>query len=295
MAAANPPSREIPMPEGTLIDIRQIAALAERAQRSPIVVANDGTRRAWLYSDAKRIYEPIEPPTSLPRMTRKVGDVQSLIDVVLAEGKRLEAEAVATKDGLYMTALFGSQGAHVYLREDQGKESPVVQFERSKSFALRALEGAVTGWQSHENFLLTLANLSPWMEGGKSVLAAFRKVSSDTTQGMVSQPFLDDRGESTDAYRVEVKVRGANVDTKLPAVLSLQLPLTPRPAQFYDVEVWVDIGGAMKDGGGFVPKFRLIAPELKSVLEQAAADEVTLFTANVRPTLPQIVIVNSAS
>lgn len=274
---------------GSAIDIRQVLQLAEQAVREPIIELKDGSRRRFLYDDAKRVYDEVEPSAEFPREVRTVGDIQSLVELVKAESARI----MELNKGDFATASFTPSGGVVWLEEDQGRLGMAVKYERQPSFALNRVQAELGRWLDHESFLLLLATLAPWMVNGKRVLQAFRRVSTETTSGMSSQPFLDE-GTTGLSYKVDVKVRGENVQADLPATLVLNIPFTLRQPGTYAIELWVDIKGERDEDSDkpiYVPFFRLLAPELAAIKERALEDELSFFREAMAKVLPNMPIV----
>lgn len=276
----------------SFIDLAFLNKLSERATRQPLLKLEDGTGRVAIYKDAVQAYELVPDDAPMQRQDRIVADIVSLTDLAKAEARR--DPAIGAVGGLFSTAFFGQQGAVLVLREERGTKSHRILYKYTPSFALQKLEAAVGKWHSHQDFLTVLANLGPWMTGGsKPVLAAFRKISVDTTAGLVSQPHLGEDGSKGDSYVCEVRVSSNSgvTRTTIPSSILFTLPLSLRGVREYELEAMVDISGQKDDARGvFKPTFRFIVPSLESAKETAREDEIAFFAEQVKEALPDLVV-----
>lgn len=273
----------------TDIDLKYVGSLAEKALRRTIIDADDGSLRRFIINDKEGRYELLPIADRYPREPRVVADIVSLADLVVAEGVRMDTT------GLYMTASFDRNGGTVHLEENLGRHGSHINFVRMPSFALENLNSALTGWRKHADFLVILANLSPWMAPGtsKAILAAFRKIEVSANSAITSQPHLDDTGAKGDSWKFEMRVGSGTAGTvDLPTAIQLTMPFALRSAATYDVEAQIDVTAERDEKAQtYRPLFRLIAPTLAAVREKALEDELAFFGDVVKKSVPDIVIV----
>lgn len=259
-------------------------------KRAAVLELGDGSRRRMLYSDAADAYA--ELPLYLPRVERRVSNVESFAAMVKEEARRAgladsddEVELASRAAGHWMTVVFTPDGGVFHLDDRDPRTS--FRFERALSPQWERVTGAPGKGGSHTEFLRLLQSLRPSIVEYPAVMAAFRKVALDKSIKMESAPQLK-RGETGTSYALTLKVDGRDVNAALPDQIRMVLPVTRGSAKTYELEVEVLVE-LREHGASAQAVFGLVVPDALVVAEQAIADEVAWFRDQVKG-LPQLSI-----
>lgn len=247
-----------------LTDQAQAIALlqntATAAKRDTLVTLADG--RTFMYDDSAQKYGEI------PRFVKfegKVSTVESFAELVVEYAKR-----IGKPDGAKQTVTFTSAGA-TYSPDDDDRRH-LFTYGRVLSQQWNALLAALKKPMSHKELIRTLQSLSPSIVHYTIVANAFRRLTVSKDVKLVSEPVLNEGGDSTNGYNVQLSVKGGTSETTLPSSLDVKLQYARGSHATYVVPVEVDLTD--KDG---VPVITLFAPMIDAIADQAVLDEMKFF------------------
>lgn len=248
-----------------LESIAQAIALVQNtstaATRNAFVTLADG--RVFRYNDHTQVYEEID---RFVKFEGSVSTVESFAELVVEYAKRFDHET-----GENQTVTFTSTGA-TYSPDDEDRRH-LFTYKRVLSQQWHALRVALqAGGMSHKALIRTLQSLSPSIVDYALVKNAFSRLAVSKDVRLVSEPTLNEGGDSNNGYNVQLSVKGGTSETTLPSQLEVKLPYARGSAAEYVVPVEVDL--TEKDG---VPVITLFAPLLDAIADQAVMDEMKLF------------------
>lgn len=244
--------------------IAHIQETSTAAQRDTLLTLDDG--RKYLYNDNLQHYEEIN---RFVKLDGAVSTVESFAQLVAEYAHR-----VGRADGSLQTVTFTSAGA-TYSPDDDDRRH-LFTYKRVLSQQWLALRGFVGKPMAHKELIRGLQALSPSIVDYPIVLASFRRLTVSKDVRLVSEPVLNESGDSNNGYNVQLSVKGGTSETTLPSAIDVKLPYARGSSAQYVVPVEVDLTD--KDG---VPIITLFAPLLDAIADQAVMDEMRLFDAQM--------------
>jgi hypothetical protein len=249
--------------------IAHIQDTSTAAKRDALVTLVDG--RQFIYSDKEQEYAEIE---RFVKFEGSVSTVESFAELVVEYAKRFEtkaqgktAAAAIKPTGRNQTVTFTSKGA-TYSPDDEDRRH-LFTYNRVLSQQWNALVGKS---MFHKDFIRALQTLSPSIVDYSLVLASFRKLTVSKDVKLVSEPVLNDSGDSNNGYNVQLSVKGGTSETTLPSMITAKVQFARGGAATYDVPIDVDLSD--REG---VPVITLYAQTLAAIADQAVLDEMKFF------------------
>ena len=247
-----------------LTDQAQAIALLQKtstaAERDALLTLADG--RVFLYSDDDQKYHEI------PRFVKlegKVSTVESFAELVAEYAKR-QGKATGEKQ----TVTFTSTGA-TYSPDDDDRRH-LFTYNRVLSQQWQALRGILNQPLSHKALIRALQSLSPSIINYPLVMASFRRLTVSKDVRMVSEPILNESGDSNNGYNVALSLKGGTSETTLPSAIDVKVNYARGSEATYVIPVEVDL--TEREG---VPVITLFAPLIDAIADQAVLDEMKFF------------------
>jgi hypothetical protein len=244
--------------------IKSILSLAPSNHRAALLSAVDGSRRAWLFSDAKAEYEALP---YVPTETIRVSSLRSFI--ALVNDRMLEKAGEHPKP----TVIFSRAGA-IFLAHKASLDT--YTYQRCLSPAWLALKANLGKCMDHAGFLRFLHSISGAVERYSEIVRQFKRVVFNQNATISSAPILDEDGDARMQYTLEMSARDGKSAARLPGQLSLLLPYAQGGIP-YPVELELDIALAQTGGAKTSLSFTLFAPEWADVEISALEGEVRIF------------------
>lgn len=245
--------------------IALIQSTSTAGQRDAFVTLADG--RVFLYADSSNEYHEID---RFVKMTGSVSTIESFADLVTEYAKRVDQTT-----GKNQTVTFTSDGA-LYSPDDNDRRH-LFTYKRVPSQQWAALDVALkSGPMSHKGLIRTLQSLSPSIVNYPLVMASFRRLVVSKDVRLASEPILNESGDNTNGYNVQLSIKGGTSETTLPSVIDLRLQFARGSEAVYEVPVDVDLTD--KDG---VPVITLFAPTLPAIGDRAVLDEMKFFASQM--------------
>lgn len=230
------------------------------SKRDALLTLDDGRR--FLYNDKEKTYEPIE---RFVKLAGEVSTVESFAELVVEYAKRSTRAA-----GEKQTVTFTSAGA-TYSPDDDDRRH-LFTYKRVLSQQWLALKAVLGKPMSHKDLIRALQTLSPSIVDYPLVMASFRRLVVSKDVKLVSEPTLNETGDSANGYNVHLSLKGGTTETTLPSSITLRLQYARGGDATYDVPVEVDL--TAKDD---VPVVTLFAPLIDAIADQAVMDEMKAF------------------
>lgn len=234
--------------------------------------------RKFLYDDREQKYQEID---RFVKFEGQVSTVESFAELVVEYAKRFEAKAAnklshdfAKATGNNQTVTFTGKGA-TYSPDDEDRRH-LFTYQRAISQQWQALVAVLGKPLTHKELIRALQTLSPSITDYALVIASFRKLTVSKDVKLVSEPVLNDTGDSNNGYSVQLSVKGGTSETTLPSWITARVNYTRGSAAAYDVPIEVDL--ADRDG---VPVITLYSPTLAAIADQAVMDEMKTFSESM--------------
>lgn len=243
---------------------QQIERLAKATGRPAILKLDDGSGRTFIYSDADAVYVEDKEERFVPQRGT-VSSVESL--VAIAREQVFLGFGMEHGEGMRVT--FTPGGATLDVNVADGRHQFL--YRRVHSSLWYELNAAVgVGDFTHKEFLRQLQRLGPAIQAGTKVQAAFRRVTITRNSKRTSEPLLVN-GERGEGYEFAIAIDGT--EERVPAGIVLRVPFGRGTSKTYEVAVEIEVD--TDDDDELV--FRMIAPGLQNVTDEAIADEMAYF------------------
>jgi hypothetical protein len=246
--------------------------------RDALLTLADG--RTFIYSDNDQEYGEIE---RFVKFEGSVSTIESFAELVVEYAKRFESKkavgAPVTKGptGKNQTVTFTSNGA-TYSPDDEDRRHQFT-YRRVLSQQWVALTAILGKPLSHKELIRALQTLKPSITNYDVIISAFRRLTVSKDVKLVSEPVLNESGDSANGYNVQLSVKGGTSETTLPSELDAYLPFARGSQASYIVPIDVDL--SERDG---VPIITLYAQTLPAIADQAVLDEMKFFDEQMEAT-----------
>jgi hypothetical protein len=247
--------------------IAHIQETSTSENRDALLTLADG--RVFLYNDNEQEYAEID------RFVKKEGSVstvESFAELVVEYAKR---EGKPT--GEDQTVTFTTAGA-TYSPDDDDRRH-LFTYRRVLSQQWQALRAVLGKPLTHKELIRTLQSLSPSIADYTLVLTAFRRLTISKDVKLVSEPVLNESGDSNNGYNVQLSVKGGTSETTLPSALTARVQYARGGEATYEVPIEVDLSD--RDG---VPVISLFAPLIDAIADKAVLDEMKFFDEQMAAT-----------
>jgi hypothetical protein len=257
--------------------IAHIQNTATAAKREATITLADG--RVFLYDDRDQKYTEID---RFVKFEGAVSTVESFAELVAEYAKRFKRA-----DGAKQTVTFTGVGA-TYSPDDDDRRH-LFTYKRVLSQQWLALKTALGKPMSHKDLIRALQTLSPSIVDYPLVMASFRRLVVSKDIRMTSEPILNDSGDSTNGYNVNLSLKGGTTETTLPSSITVKVQYARGSEATYEIPVEVDL--TEKEG---IPIVTLFAPLIDAIADQAVMDEMKSFhEAMERTGLKELLVVVS--
>ncbi len=218
-----------------------------------------------LYSPSEGQYKPL-----IERKRYYVSTIEAFIDLAKEEARRTE-----NATGHLMTASFTLDGG--LLRLDDPKLEVTHIYERKPSHGFEALKGFIDSGRrgvTHKEFIKLLQGLKPWIFNSSEILNAYRKVTFEGKNRVISQPIVE-AGKAGKEIGFTLEVGQGAIEMTLPQSFQIGVPFAMGSANSIEVQCLIDMALEGSD-----PRFYVHAPSLQHEVEQAILKEKQQFTDN---------------
>lgn len=249
--------------------INAITQFFEDKARPTFEESDKGT---LLYSPSEGQYKPL-----IERKRYYVSTIEAFIDLAKEEARRTE-----NATGHLMTASFTLDGGQ--LRLDDPKLEVTHSYERKPSHGFEALKGFIDSGRrgvTHKEFIKLLQGLKPWIFNSSEILNAYRKVTFEGKNRVISQPIVEN-GLAGKEIGFTLEVGQGAIEMTLPQSFLIGVPFAMGSANSIEVECLIDMALEGSD-----PRFYVHAPSLQHEVEQAILKEKQQFTYNTEE-LPKL-------
>lgn len=232
----------------------------------------DSELGALIYSPSEGQYKRL-----VDRKRYYVSTIEAFIDLAKEEARRTE-----NATGHLMTASFTLDGGQ--LRLDDPKLEVTHIYERKPSHGFEALKGFIDSGRrgvTHKEFIKLLQGLKPWIFNSSEILNAYRKVTFEGKNRVISQPIVEN-GKAGKEIGFTLEVGQGAIEMTLPQSFLIGVPFAMGSANSIEVECLIDMALEGSD-----PRFYVHAPSLQHEVEQAILKEKQQFADNTEE-LPQI-------
>lgn len=246
-----------------------IARFFENVARPTFAESAKGT---LLFSPLQGEYKPL-----IVRNRYYVSTIEAFIDLAKEEARRTE-----NATGHLMTASFTLEGGQLRL-DDPALEVAHI-YERKPSHGFQALRNFIDKGKSgvtHKEFIKLLQGLKPWIFNSSEILNAYRKVTFEGKNRVISQPIVEN-GKAGKEIGFTLEVGQGAIEMTLPQSFLIGVPFAMGSANSIEVECLIDMALEGSD-----PRFYVHAPSLQHEVEQAILKEKQQFADNTDQ-LPQI-------